>query len=202
MSRTAYVRSATSADAPVIQTIYSPAVTDSVSSFEETPPDAAEILRRMHSQPRLPWLVAIRDDMVVGYAYASIHRARRGYRWSADCSIYLQAQEQGRGTGRSLYERLLDELKTLGYVSVFGGIALPNDASVGLHQALGFTPVGTFLRVGYKHGRWHDVGWWQLALATPSSTPEEPLPWEPTSSRTSLDERQSREVAEPGSEVI
>ncbi|MBA3234167.1 MAG: N-acetyltransferase [Propionibacteriales bacterium] len=173
------VRSATRADAAAIQAIYTPVVVDSAISFEEAPPDEEEIVRRMLSEPRLPWLVATQGQAVVGYAYASIHRARRAYRWSADCSIYLREQEWGRGTGRRLYQQLFAELRGLGYVSVFAGIALPNDASVGIHEAMGFVPVGAFQQVGFKHGSWHDVGWWQLGLTPPSSTPREPRPWEP-----------------------
>lgn len=161
---TVCVRSATPADSPAISAIYDPVVVDSTITFEEAPPDAGEIVRRMLSEPRFPWLVAVRGEVVVGYAYASTHRARPAYRWSADSSIYLPEQERGRGTGRRLYERLLSELRGLGYVSVFAGIALPNDASVGLHEAVGFLPIGTFQQVGFKHGHWHDVG----LVATPT----------------------------------
>lgn len=173
------VRSATPADASAIRAIYTPVVADSAISFEETPPEEAEIVRRMLSEPRLPWLVATRAQVVVGYAYAAIHRARGAYRWSADCSVYLHEEERGRGTGRRLYQQLIDELTGLGYVTVFAGIALPNDASVAVHEAMGFVPVGIFQQAGFKQGSWHDVGWWQLALMRPPSTPVEPRPWEP-----------------------
>jgi phosphinothricin acetyltransferase len=173
------VRPATRDDADAIRGIYAPVVVDSAVSFEETPPDADEIARRMLAQPRLPWLVATRGNELVGYAYASMHRARRGYRWSAECSVYLHEQEQGRGTARRLYQDLFTELTALGYVSVFAGIALPNDRSVRLHQALGFEAIGTFRHVGFTLGRWHDVGWWQLALTQPPHAPAEPRPWDP-----------------------
>ncbi len=173
------VRSATSADAPAIQAIYAPIVRDSAISFEEVPPDVDEIDRRMLTPPRLPWLVVTRGAMVVGYAYSSRHRVRAAYRWSVDCSIYLQAQERGRGTGRQLYRQLFAELRSLGYVSVFAGVALPNDASVGIHEAMGFEPMGTYRRVGYKHGSWHDVGWWRLELAEPADPPVDPRSWQP-----------------------
>ena len=171
------VRPATGADVLAIQAIYAPVVDGSATSFEEDPPDVAEIVRRMLSQPRLPWLVATRDQVVVGYAYASSHRARRGYRWSAECSVYLHEHERGRGTGRRLYQRLFAELSALGYVSLFAGVTLPNHASVGLHESLGFLPIGVFRRVGFKHGEWHDVGWWQLSLSPPPTTQTEPRPW-------------------------
>jgi phosphinothricin acetyltransferase len=173
------IRNADPGDAPAIQAVYAPYVESSVASFEEVPPGTEEISRRMRSQPRLPWLVATRGGAVVGFAYASSHRARAAYRWSADCSVYLRKEERGRGTGRHLYERLLGELRSLGYVTVFAGIALPNAASVGLHEALGFRPVGTYRSVGYKHGDWRDVGWWQLPLVPPPVTPAEPRTWEP-----------------------
>lgn len=157
--------------------IYGPVVTDSVVSFEELPPDEAEITRRMRTRPRLPWLVAEETDRVAGYAYASAHRLRSAYRWSADCSIYLGLEHRGRGVGRLLYTRLLAEVAALGYVTVFAGIALPNPASVALHEGLGFTPVGVFRSVGYKHGAWQDVGWWRQRLREPPPSPAEPGEW-------------------------
>ncbi|MCW2575401.1 MAG: Phosphinothricin N-acetyltransferase [Modestobacter sp.] len=179
MPSPAEIRSADIADAAGIAAVHQPYVTDSVASFETVAPDAAELAQRMTAAPRLPWLVACRDGAVVGYSYAGRHRGRAAYRWAVDCSVYLAAAEQGAGTGRVLYERLLPELSELGYVAAFAGIALPNPASVGLHTALGFTPVGTYRAVGFTAGRWHDVGWWQLPLQTPPEHPEEPRPWSP-----------------------
>jgi L-amino acid N-acyltransferase YncA len=173
------IRPADVTDAAAIADVYRPYVTDSVASFETVPPDAAELARRMTTGPRLPWFVATRDDAVVGYAYASAHRSRAAYRWSVDCSVYLTAGERGAGTGRALYQRLLPELGDLGYVTAFAGIALPNAGSVGLHTALGFTPVGVYRAAGFKAGRWHDVGWWQLPLRPPPAEPVEPRPWSP-----------------------
>jgi L-amino acid N-acyltransferase YncA len=177
--RPACIRPADVGDAASIAAVYAPYVTDSVASFETVAPDAAELARRMTTEPRLPWFVACRDDAVVGYAYAAAHRSRAAYRWSVDCSVYLAAEERGAGTGRALYERLLPELRALGHVTAFAGIALPNPASVGLHTALGFTPVGTYRAAGFKAGRWHDVGWWQLPLREPPERPEEPRAWSP-----------------------
>ena len=151
-------------DAAGIAAVYGHWVTDSVASFETVPPDAAELAARMTAAPRLPWFVACRDGEVVGYAYAAAHRSRAAYRWSVDCSVYLTAGERGAGTGRALYERLLPELRDLGYVTAFAGIALPNPGSVGLHASLGFEPVGTYRRVGFKFDAWHDVAWAQLML--------------------------------------
>jgi phosphinothricin acetyltransferase len=173
------VRAATTADAEAIAAIYAPMVEHSVVSFEETPPDAVELERRMRARPRLPWLVAQTADRVVAYAYAAQHRRRPAYRWSADSSVYVDPRHHGRGVGRLLYERLIAEMTALGYVSLFAGIALPNDASVGLHEAVGFRPVGVHRNVGFKHGRWHDVGWWQRVLVDPPASPADPLPWTP-----------------------
>ena len=161
-----------------IAAVYAPAVTSTAISFEQVPPDGDEMTRRMLVKPRLPWLVARRDDEVVGFAYAATHRERAAYRWAVDSSIYLAATEQGRGTGRSLYEGLFAQLRALGYVRALAGIALPNDASVGLHEAMGFEPVGIYRQVGFKRGRWHDVGWWQLELAPAPVNPSEPGEWQ------------------------
>lgn len=177
---TATIRLATTADADSIAAIYRQYVADTVISFETEPPDGAEMARRMAAPPPLPWFVAERAGRVSGYAYASAHRARAAYRWSVDVSVYLAADERGQGTGRALYARLLDAVRGLGYVNAYAGIALPNPASVGLHEAMGFRPVGVYRNVGYKFGRWHDVGWWELALAEPPpADPGEPRPWAP-----------------------
>jgi L-amino acid N-acyltransferase YncA len=170
------VRAAAAADAPAVAAIYAPVVTATATSFEEQPPTPDEIGRRMLARPRLPWLVADDDGRVAGYAYACAHRARPAYRWSAESSVYLDPAYQGCGLGRRLYERLITEVRTLGYRSLYAGITLPNPASVGLHEALGFTPIGVFRDVGYKLGAWRDVGWWQCALDE-GAAPAEPRSW-------------------------
>jgi phosphinothricin acetyltransferase len=173
------VRTADVADAAACAAVYAPYVERSVASFEEVAPDAAVMAGRMLDQPRLPWLVAVRDGVVVGFAYASRHRARPAYRWSVEVSVYLQESEHGRGTGRALYAELLDVVRSLGYVRAYAGITLPNVASVGLHESMGFTSIGVFSTVGFKHGKWHDVGWWQLPLCEPPAVPAEPTAWSP-----------------------
>lgn len=173
------IRAATTADAAALAAIYATYVTDGYASFEAVPPSVDEFEQRMAARPRLPWLVADEDDSVVGFAFASVHKTRAAYRWSVDCSVYLAAGAVRRGTGRALYDRLLPELRELGYVTAFAGVALPNAASVGLHEAMGFTPVGVYRHVGHKHGAWRDVGWWQLALCEPPANPSEPREWEP-----------------------
>ena len=180
MSRPASIRPATPEDAGEICRIYGDVVEKSSVSFEEVPPDRTEMSRRMLSHPRLPWLVACVGDVVAGYAYASRHRERAGYRWSAECSVYVDASFRAQGVGRRIYEALTDEVKALGYVSLFAGIALPNAASTRLHASMGFEAVGIFCAVGYKHGRWHDVAWVRRQLIEPPVPPLEPRVWDPT----------------------
>jgi L-amino acid N-acyltransferase YncA len=176
-SETVEIRPADREDAEAISAIYARVVTGTAASFEEVAPDRDEIVRRMTSRPRLPWLVAVSDTAVVGYAFASRHRERAAYRWAADCSVYVAEGRRGSGIGRLLYERLIDEMRALGFVSLFAGIALPNVASVALHESCGFLPVGVFPNAGFKHGTWHDVGWWSLRLAPPPDDPDEPREW-------------------------
>jgi phosphinothricin acetyltransferase len=171
------IRPAQDADAAAIAAVYAPYVEHSLVSFEEQPPDAADMLARMQARPRLPWLVAVEDADVVGYAYASVHRARAGYRWSADVSVYLAERAQGEGVGRALYGQLLEVIRGLGYVNAYAGIALPNAPSVALHEAVGFRRVGIYRAVGFKHGTWVDVGWWHLALRQPPAEPRDPDEW-------------------------
>lgn len=162
-----------------IAAVYRPYVTDSVASFEQTPPTEEEIAERMHVGVRKPWWVAVRDGDLVGYAYASQYRRRLAYRWTVETSVYLRPEEQGRGTGRALYEVLLPVLGDLGYVTAYAGITLPNPASVALHEGVGFRPVGVFAQAGFKNGAWHDAGWWQRSLGVAPVPPAEPVPWTP-----------------------
>jgi phosphinothricin acetyltransferase len=173
------VRAATTADAAAVRDVYAPLVEETAVSFETTPPTAEEMARRMLAgERRLPWLVACRRDRVVGYAYAAPHRARAAYRWSVETSVYVADHARGGGVGRRLYDALLPLLAGLGYVSAYAGIALPNDGSITLHEAVGFRAVGTFPRVGFKHGRWHDTGWWWRPLSDAVAHPTEPRAWD------------------------
>jgi phosphinothricin acetyltransferase len=174
----AAIRFATLNDAEQIAEIYAPIVRDSIISFEEEPPDASEIRARMAAlQGRYPWLVAVdADDRVLGYAYASEHRVRPGYRWSVDTTIYLAQRARGRGLGKVLYSDLLRIVEEQGFYTAYAGITLPNDASVGVHASVGFTLLTVFPAVGFKHGRWHDVSWWRRPLKEPTGVPHEPLP--------------------------
>lgn len=111
-----------------------------------------------------PWLVAEFDGRVAGYAYASPHRTRAAYRWAADVAVYVKRDHQRLGLGRALYDALLELLAHQGVQVACAGITLPNEASVRLHEAVGFEPVGVYRRIGWKAGAWHDVGWWQREL--------------------------------------
>ncbi|WP_231568073.1 MULTISPECIES: arsinothricin resistance N-acetyltransferase ArsN1 family B [Sphingomonadaceae] len=160
-----HVRQIAMGDAPAVQAIYAPYVTSTTISFEDVPPDIVEIERRIAAiLPRYPYLVAEEDGRIVGYAYASEHRTRAAYRTSVDVTVYVAPGAQRRGVARCLYARLLPAAASLGYHAAFAGIALPNDASVALHEVMGFELVGIYREVGRKFDAWHDVGWWQRLL--------------------------------------
>jgi L-amino acid N-acyltransferase YncA len=166
------VRPARPEDAQACAAIYANYVVGEVISFEEVPPGAEEMGRRMAGlSGSYPWLVAERDGEVAGYAYAGDHRSRAAYRWAADVSVYVSPAHHRAGVGRELYEDLFARLREQGVAVVCAGVTLPNEASVGLHEALGFTPVGVYRRIGWKLGKWHDVGWWQLSLLPQDDEP-------------------------------
>jgi phosphinothricin acetyltransferase len=167
-------------DAAACAAIYAPYVRKTAISFEEAAPDAAAMRARIERAAAThAWVVAEEAGVVVGFAYATPHRERAAYRWACDVSVYLDGAQRRRGFGRTLYEALLPLLRAQRLQVACAGITLPNEASVGLHEALGFEPVGVYRRIGFKLGRWHDVGWWQLRLRPDDETdasPPEPLP--------------------------
>jgi phosphinothricin acetyltransferase len=171
------VRIATAADAQAIADIYAPVVATTAISFELEPPSVEEMRARIVSTlERLPWLVAVDDaDAVKGYAYASRHRERAAYQWSADVTAYVHADARGNGVGKALYGALFHELTALGYCQAFAGIALPNAASIALHEGMGFERLGVYRDVGFKLGAWHDVGWWQKSLRATDAFPTPPI---------------------------
>jgi L-amino acid N-acyltransferase YncA len=172
----ATVRPAAPSDAEPIAAIYAPIVRDTAISFEVDPPSAEAMRRRIAEVTlRYPWLVCDRAGEVLGYAYAGQHRARAAYRWSVDVSVYVLDSSRRRGVGRALYGALFRILVLQGYFNAYAGITLPNAGSVGLHEAMGFTPVGVYGAVGFKLGAWHDVGWWQLELRRRSAPANPPL---------------------------
>ena len=169
------VRLATAADAPALRDIYAPIVRDTATSFELEPPDAAEMARRLDKiMQRYPWLVCEEAGEVVGYAYGSEHRARPAYQWSVEVSVYVRPGQKRGGVGRLLYDALLRCLAAQGYYTAVAGITLPNEASVGFHRALGFAPVGTYPKLGYKLGAWHDTGWLARPLRPYADAPAPP----------------------------
>jgi len=172
------VRAANADDAPAMRAIYAPIVEETVISFEAVAPTVAEFGERIRATTeRFPWLVAEAAHEVIGYAYAGAHSDRAAYRWAVNVSLYIAEQWRGRGVGSALYGALFDELRVLGFVSAYAGITLPNSASVGVHEKLGFARIGRFPNAGFKHGAWRDVGWWHLALQAPPDAPAEPMGW-------------------------
>jgi L-amino acid N-acyltransferase YncA len=171
------IRLATTHDAGEIADIYRPLVTDTAVSFELEPPDAAEMARRIERVlDYAPWLVYERDGAVTGYAYATRFRERAAYQWSVEVTVYVRDGSRGAGVGRALYASLFAALTLQGFRTAFAGMTLPNDASEALHRAVGFTPIGVYRNVGYKHGRWHDVAWMARDLAPHVTDPPPPVP--------------------------
>jgi L-amino acid N-acyltransferase YncA len=165
-------------DAAACAQLYAPFVECTVISLEDDPPGESEFAERISSiGERYPWLVLEDDEGLVGYAYGSQHRARAAYRWAVDVTVYVDASRHRRGAGRRLYEALFGLLRRQGYWIACAGITLPNQASVGFHEALGFEHLGTYRRIGWKFGAWHDVGWWQRPLLPQGGEqrPPEPL---------------------------
>ena len=157
------IRSATASDADQMAAIYNHYVVNTVVTFEEEPVSGAEMRRRMDevAAVSLPWLAAESDGRVVGYAYATKWKARSAYRFSVETTVYLADGLGKLGLGSGLYEELFRRLDALGIHAVIGGIALPNDASVALHEKFGMRKVAHFSEVGFKFGGWVDVGYWQ-----------------------------------------
>jgi phosphinothricin acetyltransferase len=164
-------------DAAACLAIYGPYVRDTAVSFEERVPSIEEFAGRIRETSKThPWLVAEGDGRTLGYAYASEHRSRAAYRWAADVTVYVAPARHRYGVGRRLYAELFERLRRQHLRVACAGITLPNEASVGLHRALGFQHVGTYQRIGWKAGAWHDVSWWQLELGAAGGPPEEPIP--------------------------
>jgi phosphinothricin acetyltransferase len=160
------VRVATLDDAASVAAIYAPYVRDTIISFEEIPPSVDEMRSRMaRIMTTHPFLVFEDQGAVLAYAYASTHHERAAYRWSADVTIYAAPEAHRKGVGRALYDRLIEIMAMQGFHAAFAGITLPNEKSVGLHEAMGFRHVGTYLEVGYKFGAWRDVGWWGRSIS-------------------------------------
>ncbi len=160
------LRTATAADAPAIAAIYNHYVVNTIITFEEEPVSDAEMAQRIAEVGELgfPWYVWEENGRVLGYAYASKWKSRCAYRYSVESSIYLDKEATGRGLGRKLYDALIAALRERKIHSIIGGIALPNPASVGISEKLGFQKIGHFKEVGWKFNQWIDVGYWELIL--------------------------------------
>ena len=167
MSDLVPLRDATPADAHAVATLYNHYIASTCVTFETEHVTAADMARRIADTQALPlpWLVAECEGRVAGYAYATRWRARHAYRFAAESTVYLAHDRMGRGLGTALYTELVRRLRAQSLHTVIGGIALPNDASIALHERLGFRKVAHFEQVGFKHDRWIDVGYWQLQLA-------------------------------------
>lgn len=171
------IRLATPDDGAALAAIYAPAVTELATSFELEPPDGAEMARRVERiMARTPWLVCEHAGAVIGYAYGGPHRERAAYQWSAEVSAYVSASAHRAGVARALYTSLFALLALQGFRNAYAGITLPNAASVGFHESMGFTRVGTFRGIGYKFGAWHDVLWLERALRDRDANPAVPIP--------------------------
>jgi phosphinothricin acetyltransferase len=159
------VRAATAADAEACRAIYAPYVEETWISFEEETPSAREMKRRIEGYGASHgWIVVEQGGVVVGYAYGSPHRLRHAYRFSCDVAIYIDRARGAQGIGRAIYGSLLPLLAEKDMHAAYAGIALPNDASIRLHEAAGFEKIGVYREVGWKMGDWRDVGWWQKIL--------------------------------------
>jgi phosphinothricin acetyltransferase len=173
------VRLAGAQDAAPIAAIYRPYVAESRISFEEAPPDGAEMAWRVRGErPGFhPWFVAEEDGALLGFASSAPFRTRPAYRWTVETGIYLAVEAHARGVGTALLTPLIETLSRQGYVAAIAAITLPNEASIRLHEKLGFFHTGTYRQVGYKLGEWLDVGLWERELAPRTSSPSEPVPY-------------------------
>jgi L-amino acid N-acyltransferase YncA len=171
----ANIRLATTGDAAAVAAIYAPYCNGSAVSFEQVAPGAEQMAQRIVIvTAERPWIVLEHEDAVIGYAYAVPHNERWAYRWSVNTAIYVGRAHQRRGAGRALYATLFDLLRHLGYYKAVAGITLPNPASVGLHEAMGFELVGVYRDIGYKLGVWRDVAWYEASIQPLTSEPPEP----------------------------
>jgi L-amino acid N-acyltransferase YncA len=169
------IRLAAEGDAEQILEIYAPFCRDTPVSFETQPPTVADMRQRIAKTLKShPWLVCEGSGLILGYAYASPHRERAAYVWSVDVSVYVREGRRRGGLGRALYTSLFGLLKLQGYYNALAGTTVPNPGSIGLHQAMGFEPIGIYRNIGFKCGAWHDVAWWQLVLREADSEPKPP----------------------------
>jgi phosphinothricin acetyltransferase len=170
------IRIAKPDDAEALLAIYSPFILNSGITQETEIPSPGEFRQRIVTTLETkPWLVCEIENEIAGYAYAGKHRDRKGYQWCIEPSVYLNEKYVGRGVASALYKALFEIVKKQGYVNVFAVITLPNERSVTFHESFGFTYITKYKNVGYKLGRWHDVGWWQYQLNEYSNEMKDPV---------------------------
>ena len=170
------IRLAQPKDADGILAIYAPYITNTSFTFEAEEPSVKIFTDRIISYLiNWPWLVCEIDGTIAGYAYGSRYRERVGYQWCVECSVYIHDDFQRMGIARALYTALFEILKKQGYRNVYAVINLPNDRSVQLHESYGFKWFATYENVGYKLGKWKNVGWWRLVINEYSNEPSPPF---------------------------
>jgi L-amino acid N-acyltransferase YncA len=160
------IREAVPADAQGICAIYNYYVESTIVTFEEQPVPVQEMESRIREirDATLPWLVCVEDGVIIGYSYASKWKGRCAFRFSVEGTVYLKQGFYGRGIGSDLYSQVIDRLREKNMHCIVGGIALPNPASVALHEKIGFKKAAHFVEVGWKFNQWIDVGYWELIL--------------------------------------
>jgi L-amino acid N-acyltransferase YncA len=170
------IRVATAADASSILDIYAPYIENTSYTFETETPTIDSFRERVITYLQSwPWLVCEIDGIIAGYAYGAKHRERIAYQWSVECSVYIHNDFQRAGIASALYTALIDILKLQGFRNLYAVINLPNDKSVAFHEKLRFEYFATYKNVGYKLGKWKNVGWWQLQLNEYTNEPSPPI---------------------------
>lgn len=170
------IRLATPEDAAGILAIYAPYIQNTSYTFETEVPSVQEFAERIRSYlVNWPWLVWEEEGKVAGYAYGARYRERVAYQWCTESSIYMHDDFQKAGIGRRLYATLIEILKRQGFRNVYAVINLPNEKSVAFHEKSGFTHFATYEQVGYKLGKWKNVGWWRLVLNEFGDEPAAPV---------------------------
>ena len=177
MDKKVEIRMASVKDAEVLLQIYAPYCTDTVISFEYEVPALEEFVERIQTiQKKYPYLVAVQEGKIVGYAYASQHKSRAAYQWNVETSIYMDRNYQSNGVGSLLYEKLIELLRKQNIRNVYACVTLPNEKSERIHAKFGFKLIGRFRDTGYKCGAWHEVGWFEKRLEYNSEVPEPVIP--------------------------
>ncbi|HEY9116789.1 MAG TPA: GNAT family N-acetyltransferase [Roseivirga sp.] len=160
-----HIRMAKISDAEDMLEIYGPIVTNTATSFETEIPSNEAFQNRISSYgSKAPWLVAVIDNKVIGYAYATEHRSRKAYQWNQEVTVYVHHEHRKKGIARELYTKLFEMLKAMNFTKAIAVITLPNDASISFHKALGFQHIGEMKNIGFKLGQWRSTSWWDIQL--------------------------------------